>query len=34
MEPDHESAAEALVNIIGGRFDEQDNYIPLAGADC
>lgn len=29
-----ESAAEALVNIFGGRFDEQGNYIPQVGANC
>jgi len=34
MECHCESAAEAFVNLYGGYFDGQGNYIPQAGADC
>lgn len=34
MEAEGESGAEALVNLFGGHFDEQGNYVPPAGANC
>lgn len=34
MESDCESAADAFIDVFGGRFDEQGNYIPKAGANC
>jgi hypothetical protein len=33
-EMDGESAADAFIDAFGGRFDEQGNYIPKAGANC
>jgi hypothetical protein len=33
-EMESESAADAFIDVFGGRFDEQGNYIPKAGANC
>ena len=34
MEDESELSAEAFIDTFGGRFDEQGNYIPQAGANC
>jgi len=34
MECECESAPDAFIDVFGGRFDEQGNYIPKAGANC